>query len=63
MNCRYPWHKLDQPGSFFLWRCRADERSLRSQAAKQACRRQVVFSVERVGDKTLRVTYVRGLIK
>jgi hypothetical protein len=63
VNSRYPWRKLDRPGAFFLWRNRADERSLRSQANKQAKRRGVVYSVERVGDKTLRVTLLRCLLK
>lgn len=63
MNRRYPWHKLDRPGAFFVWRIREDERSLRSQANKQGRRRKVVYSVVRVGDKTLRVTYERGLLR
>ena len=62
MNKRYPWDRLKKPGDSFIWRKRADERSLRSQANKQGTRRRVVYRVTVESPKSLRVTFVNAIL-
>lgn len=57
MNRRYPWDSLKKPGDSFVWKDRADELSLRSQANKQGKKRRVAYSV-RVEGKRLRVVFL-----
>lgn len=57
----YPWHLLKVPGDSFLWYTKADERSLRSQASKQAKRLSVTITVNVTESDYLLVTYVAGV--
>lgn len=59
---RYPWERLKNVGDGFTWHDRDDERSLRSQACKQAKRRGIVILVRVNRQGRLRVTYVSGLL-
>lgn len=58
----YPWHLLQNPGDHFLWYTKADERSLRAQASKQAKRLSVQITVNVTADDYLLVTYQTGVL-
>jgi hypothetical protein len=55
VNCKYPWTRLKKIGDSFIWRDRADERSLRSQAHKQSRIRGCFVSVSVKDAHSLRV--------
>lgn len=57
----YPWHLLKKPGDSFLWYTKADERSLRAQASKQAKRLSVQITVNVTAEDYLMVTYQTGV--
>lgn len=57
----YPWELLEYPGCSFIWPNKEDERSLRSQASKQAKRRSIEVKVQLV-EGGLLVTYVTGVL-
>jgi hypothetical protein len=61
---KFPWHQLAKPGDHFIWRIRADEKSLRVQASRQAARRSIILTVHKaeVGQPAFTVRYLRNVL-